>query len=133
MVKDLSKEEKQQKEIDELKQQLHKYQVKLKMREKNKGLKQQEQYTTKFSLEEHQVLQKAVKWLHENGFLKETSKYKVTKYALNTLVEIVESKKKKAELVKQEVEQDIKHDVKDGAEQNTKQDVKQDIEQKEVS
>jgi len=56
-----------------------------------------EQYTTKLLPEEHQKMQEAVQWLYENGFLKETNKYKVTKYALETLIGIVENKKKKLE------------------------------------
>ena len=125
MVSDLSKTE-QQKEIDELKQELREYQVKLKMRNaRNSVPKKFIQYTTKFGLEEHQALQKAVKWLNENGFLKETSKYQVTKYALRTLVDIVESRKKKAELVKHDANQDNKQGVK----QNDKQDTKRDTDQ----
>ena len=68
-----------------------------------------EQYTTKLSSEEHQALQQAIKWLYENGFLKKTNKYEVTRYALKTLVDIVENKKKKStekslkeEIVKEE-------------------------------
>lgn len=91
-----------------------------------------EQYTTKLSPEEHQALQEAVKWLSENGFLKKTNKYEVTRYALKTLVDIVESKKKKQEkdtVVVKEVEKEVKGDIKD----EIKDDAKDNVKRKEVS
>ena len=95
-----------------------------------------EQYTTKLSSEEHQALQQAIKWLNENGFLKKTNKYEVTRYALKTLVDIVENKKKKAEFIKQGAKQDTKHvknDSKHDDKHDAKDNSKQDIKQKEVS
>ena len=88
-----------------------------------------EQYTTKLSSEEHQALQQAIKWLNDNGFLKKTNKYEVTRYALKTLVDIVESKKKKAEFVKQNAKQDVKQDSKQDVKKDTKQNIKPDDKQ----
>lgn len=56
-----------------------------------------EQYTTKLDPNEHQKMQEAVKWLYENGFLAKANKYEVTKYALQTLINIVANKKRKIE------------------------------------
>jgi len=56
-----------------------------------------EQYTTKLTPEEHERMQVAAKWLNENGFLPKINKYEITKYALQTLIGIVDDKRKRLE------------------------------------
>ena len=52
-----------------------------------------EQYLARLSEEEHKKVQEAAEWLFQNGYIKSKSKLAVTRYALFTLVNIVNKKR----------------------------------------
>lgn len=52
-----------------------------------------EQYLARLNQEEHKKVQEAAEWLFQNGYIKSKSKLAITRYALFTLVNIVNKKR----------------------------------------
>ena len=61
-----------------------------------------EQYLARLSEEEHKKVREAAEWLFQNGYIKSKSKLAVTRYALFTLVNIVNKKKAEQEIQRQQ-------------------------------
>jgi len=56
-----------------------------------------EQYLARLSQEEHKKAKETAQWLYQNGYIKSNSKLALTKYALLTLINIVNKKRMEQE------------------------------------